>query len=205
MFLLGITSFLVKGCGVVVYGKCISCPKLDEHTCAGPPLTTHGTNDMIDWCNARLKHLRWTHRRLADEANVALGTIDNFLSGHTKNPTQETIRPILLALGCGMSEQACLDERLIADLEAKLGELQNFKDESTAQFMERTEDLRRGIDARDRRIEKLDAQVKALVVANQRQRKTIMLSVVLIIAFLVLVIIALIVDRATPGIGFIWT
>lgn len=55
----------------------------------------------IDKLKMRKKELGWSNAKVAEEANVPIGTVNKIFSGATKYPRNETINAIIKAMGMG--------------------------------------------------------------------------------------------------------
>ena len=91
-----------------MYEKCIKCNKIGE-SCV-PNLMRLPFPDLIQWCNARQKHLGWTNQILATKSTVPVGTINRIKAGDYLDCKYSTIRSILIALIGGTTDEfSCTD------------------------------------------------------------------------------------------------
>lgn len=79
-----------------MYEKCITCDRLGE-TCV-PSLMRMPFNDLMQWCNKRQKHLKWTNQTLADKSKVPIGTVNRIKADDYLDCKYSTIHNIVVAL-----------------------------------------------------------------------------------------------------------
>lgn len=190
------------------YEKCLTCPELGK-TCDGPNFMAMETSELGEWCKTKLQQRQGiTYDRVAAETGVSKSSIYGFLNGTHTDYRLDTIRPIIkLIIGGNWANNPC-------------GNLNNSE---KAQFEEAIRQLEREIEHRDKTIEHYEKDMEELKVmarnANARQtasmeflrgqiRKKDRVIYILALALGVVVaviIAALIVDKADPTKGFIWT
>lgn len=61
--------------------------------------------DLMQWCNLRQKHLKWTNQNLADNSKVPVSTINRIKSGDYLDCKYSTIRSIVVALIGGTTDE----------------------------------------------------------------------------------------------------
>lgn len=164
---------------------CANCEKLGI-SCAGKSLSGKPMNEVIKIIVARTKYLGITHKSIAEKANMPQGTIDSLLSGHSLNPTWETLRPIMGVLGFGAGEEPCHNPDEIMALQAELAAASKSREEIAA-----------GVRAEEqKKIEFLKAELK------NRKRANVIISIV--VGLLVLFAFwLLLVDSQIPEWGLI--
>ena len=77
--------------------KCITCDKLGV-ACSGPNFFLMSSDELVEWCKERKKHLRMTRDRLMELCGVPMGTLNRFFTGKNNYFYFETARPILKVL-----------------------------------------------------------------------------------------------------------
>lgn len=171
------------------FEKCEGC----DHVGADciPYIVSLSSAELLEWCRIRKKQLRMTNEELAEKSNTALGTINRLFASKNTDFMYSSMQSVVFALlGLDTSEVSChrpgYDERIQA-LEA-----QHEKELAQA----RQED-KRMIDVLK---EQLEYEQK---VAEGKSRAIKLLTVALVVV-LSLIIIALLIDRLNPDIGFFW-
>lgn len=101
---------------MIRFEKCISCERIGE-SCV-PNLMTLPFADLIQWCNLRQKHLKWTNQQLADKSRVPLSTITRIKAGDYADCKYSTIRSILIALIGGTTDEFPCNEQVEKKLES---------------------------------------------------------------------------------------
>ena len=66
------------------YEKCIKCEKLGV-SCGGPNFLLMTSQEVVEWCKERKKHLKITRDKLKDLTGVPLGTLNRFFSEHNNS------------------------------------------------------------------------------------------------------------------------
>ena len=77
--------------------SCITCDKLGV-SCAGPNFLLMTSQEVIEWCKARKKHLRIPREKLAETSGIPLGTLNRFFTGQNSYFYFETARHIIRVL-----------------------------------------------------------------------------------------------------------
>lgn len=178
---------------------CASCERLGKK-CYGPRAIDLPAKQLLDFCRRRREYLGWTYNKTADEAKVARGTVTRLFTGEAEDFKHETIRPIYHALtgvdmnsfvrpmdGPAIEELQAENEKLKAELEKAIAEkdaiAEKVRAEVRAENREHIEDLRR---------------------YNQNKLKAIIVLAILLLASLLVIITALIIDRRDPSRGYFW-
>ena len=164
-------------------------------------------DEIIDWCLYIMAKHKITHEKAAQLSRVPKGTIDRVLSKQSEDCRYSTIHAIVSALleVLGFSS-VCLDEvaavtvaqeddtrRRLADSEKECQALRAQVDELSNQ----REFLRGQIAKKDDNIDSLTATVR-------EHRKLLKITTVLLGLSTALIILALVMDRLNPHLGFIW-
>lgn len=172
--------------------KCTNCARSGKNCI--PRILSFTSADLLQWCKERKKVLNISNAELAEKTNVPKGTIDRLFSAHAYTEFRfSSIQPIVcLLLGCKLEE---LDCDAANDSEENWIDQIKQKDE---QLDELRVDMERIKSEHDKSLSFARGYMKY-------QRRLIAVLGGLLIFTLLLIIVALIVDRANPNIGFFWT
>lgn len=175
----------------MIYLKCVDCNKLDERKCDGPNFAARPVSEIVEWMNARLHYLGWTHKTLADKAQMPLGTIDPIMARKSTNPTLETLRPLLHALGCGGGEdRPCPDAATIEQMERELSELRALNNAMPEEAQRKIDYLKKDVERWEKQAAEKDAQIRNVNEMLRKKEKLItVLSVILGIVGVALVLL----------------
>ena len=100
-----------------MFDKCIKCARIGE-SCV-PNLMLLPFHDLIEWCNARQKHLGWSNQTLADNSTVPIGTINRIKEGKYDDCKYSTIKHLLIALIGGTTDEFSCTEQVTRELQQK--------------------------------------------------------------------------------------
>ena len=103
-----------------MFEKCITCNKIGE-SCV-PNLWLLPFPELIKWCVKRQKHLGWSNKKLADNSNTPVGTINRLEAGDT-DCYYSTIRNIAITLIGGTTDEFSCTELV----EKELRQLEQFE------------------------------------------------------------------------------
>lgn len=173
------------------FEKCNDCDRAGID-CA-PFLLSLSSEDLLEWCRIRKKHLRITNEELAEKANVASGTVGRLLRAKGTDFIYSSMQPVVLALLDVDADKVSCQEPTAPDEERIAALVQQHKEEMERQ---RADD--------QQTIDILREQLK-----NEHETSTKRLTAIkwlgVSLGFtLVLIIVALIIDRLNPNIGFFW-
>ena len=98
-----------------MYEKCITCDRIGE-SCV-PNLMRLSFQDLMQWCNKRQRHLKWTNQNLADESKVPIGTIYRIKDDDYLDCRYSTIRNIVIALVGGTTDEFPCNEIVEKELQ----------------------------------------------------------------------------------------
>lgn len=193
-----------------MYEPCITCPKLGK-PCNGPNFSALTTAERLEWIKKRKNHLGWTNGKLAEESNTPKGTIDSLLSGTRTGANTETLRPIFEALIGGYDNgKPCPNPPTEADisLEKELALKNKDIEEKDAAIAELKGEIARLKD-HIKHSDDLHVKDKANAVDEYRkafafQRVLASVLAVLLILALGVILVAVFIDKANPGMGFFW-
>ena len=162
-----------------MFEKCLNCNRLGKD--CFPNIFVMDVAGIRLWAR-KLKIARGiTNAELARKSGVPKGTIDNHFSAkatHTADVNYSTFAPILCALlDCGKEEMECPGSN----------EIESFTEEETK-----------------RDIEFLKEQLKIAQEIAHGRKKAIILTCFALFIILSIIILALIIDKFNPYIGFFW-
>ena len=111
-----------------MFEKCIACNKIGE-SCV-PNLWLLPFPELIKWCVKRQKHLGWSNKKLADNSNTPLGTINRLEAGDT-DCYYSTIRNIAITLIGGTTDELSCTEQVEKELQqvARLSSVEKENEE----------------------------------------------------------------------------
>lgn len=170
------------------FEKCEGCGHVGADCI--PYLVSLSSAELLEWCRIRKKQLRMTNEELAEKSNAALGTINRLFAAKNTDFMYSSMQPVVFSLlGLDVSEVSCrrgYDERILTLEEQHKKELAQARQED-----------KRMIDVLK---EQLEHEQK---IAEGKSRAIKLLTVALVVV-LSLIIIALLIDRLNPDIGFFW-
>lgn len=180
-----------------MFEKCITCDKLGK-SCI-PNLYRMSVEEIREWARLLKESKGWTNADLARASGVPKGTIDAQLSrkqGKVADVNYSTFAPLLCALlECDPDNLPCQLETngSTEQVEALEKSVRRYKEE-----LEKTE-------THDREsIDFLKEQLRLSQETADERKKAIVILGVLLGFTLTLIIVALIIDRLNPDIGFFW-
>lgn len=171
-------------------------------------------DELIDWCQYIMTKYKITHEHLASMSNTPKGTIDRIIAKQSADCRYSTIHAIVCALLEYLGiPTICLDEvaaevaEKADDIRQQNAELQRALADSEKErqtLQARIEDLVENRDLMKRQIIKKDTQIDALDSTVRDQRRVIKTLAVLLGISVVTIIMALLVDKLNPNMGFFW-
>lgn len=204
------------------YNSCINCIHIGNN-CDGPNFLAMTTERWCEWCRLRKEFLGWSNARVADLAGVSKISVDRVMSGNVKDLRNTTMQAVTKALvngtwgqyPCAMSSVAEKEYIDNPELVARCDRLQAALDSIAAEHREematlraddlsKIEFLRQQIKFKEDQMAAKDAMLaQRYDYIKGRDRVIRILSVLLGIAVLV-IIVALAIDKSDPSLGFIW-
>ena len=194
------------------YNRCIKCERLGTQ-CDGPNFIAMTPDQIVEWIRIRKEWLGWTNSMLAERADTPKGTIDRILAGGHTDFKVSTIAPIIKVLvGGSFGKFPCPDpdtapkdiKSLLEALAAKDKEIERLKCAASALEEQHAKELAHAEERHEREEKYLMSLVDDLrgQVADYKHllRKVVALAAILAL----IIIIALIIDRSDPSVGFIW-
>lgn len=147
-----------------MYEKCITCDRIGQ-TCV-PNLMRLPFQDLMQWCNKRQRHLKWTNQNLADESKVPIGTIYRIKDDDYLDCRYSTIRNIVIALVGGTTDEFPCNEIV----EKELQQIEAL--EKQAEKLAAVEKENEALKARLERIDELHRQdIRAIKAEYEEQKK----------------------------------
>lgn len=141
-----------------MYEKCIKCERIGM-SCV-PNIMLLPFADLIQWCNARQKHLGWTNQTLADKSKVPVGTINRIKAGDYLDCKYSTIKNLLIALIGGTTDEFPCN----AQVEKELQQMEALEKQAAKLTAIEAEN-----EAMKLKLEKLDDQYHAAVRAIREE------------------------------------
>lgn len=186
-----------------MYLECVSCPKIGS-SCGGPNFIAMSSQQLLNWCRLRKKFLGWSNAKLAEMSAMPKGTIDRLLAGSNDTDFKfETIRPMIKALVGGEWSSNPCPVPPSGDV-LKLEETARNNEAHLARREQEVLHLTREIETLERQLQVKDAEIADAHAQVKRSRKVAMILCSGLIACLLLVIAAMLIDMANPGMGFFW-
>lgn len=128
------------------YDFCHICKKLSV-TCEGPNLLAMDGERLTEWLNIRAEAMRLTQQDIAEQANVAIGTVNNVMAGRSKDMRVGTLRAIVRVLIGGCWGHPCHHaQTFLAGLgndDDKIVLLERQLEDTKRELKDRTEELDR--------------------------------------------------------------
>ena len=159
-----------------------------------PFVMTLPVSDLIAWMRIRKDALRLSNADIAEAANVPKGTVDRIFS--SSGPADfrfSTVQPIVRVLaGCTQEELTC-SPLADASIAGHVAHLEDTISRLEAENSRQVETIAR--------VRETVSDMKALA---QRRMRIISVLAISLAAALLLIIIALVLDRIDPDRGFLW-
>lgn len=204
------------------YNMCLDCTHIGK-SCDGPNFLAMTIERWCEWCRLRKEYLDWTNAHVADLAGISKISVDRVMSGNVKDLRITTMQAITKALvngswgqyPCAMGAPGEKEHIDNPELVARCDRLQAALDSIAAEHREELaavrSDNQRKIDFLRQQVKFKEDQMAAkdAMLAQRydyirgRDRIIHVLAALLGIAVLV-IIAALVIDKADPSLGFIW-
>ena len=171
-------------------------------------------DELIDWCHYVMEKNKLTHEYVAHLANIPKGTIDRVMTKKSADCYYSTVHAIVVALFeyLGISS-ICLDEATMeADAQADELKLQNAElqraladaEKDRQALQTRIADLIESNALMKDQIAKKDQRIDLLSKTVGGWRRVVIRLVALLALVGLAIVIALVVDKLNPNLGFIW-
>ena len=171
-------------------------------------------DELIDWCLHIMKQYRITHEGLAKLSGVPKGTIDRILAKQSADCKYSTIHTIVCTLFECMGVSAiCLDD-ITTESAAQADELARQNAELRASLassekerqalQSRVEDFVESRALMKEQIVKKDANIDSLTATINDQRRAVKFLAAMLGGALLVITVALLVDKINPNVGYFW-
>ena len=211
------------------YNMCIDCIHIGKD-CDGANFLAMDTDRWCEWCHLRKEYLGWTNAHVAELSGIAKVSVDRIMAGNVKDLRISTMQAVTKALvngswgqyPCAMASDQetvyvdnpdLVDKLNKADAECKRLQavLDRINDERKADVAAAHLDDKVKIDFLKEQLHFQEAQLtnkdrllnERYEFLKRKDRTIAILSILLVIAVLT-IIIALVVDRTNPDLGYFW-
>lgn len=155
-------------------------------SCNGPNFFTASAPEMLEWCKERKARLGLTNAKISYLSGIPKGTVDRLFAGEHMDVKFETVRPIVKCLvGGEFDVNTCIAPDMVQ--------------------MEHQAEI---IEQQQQTIHRLEEEKVRMMKFFENQleikRKYNMVLVSALTITLLIIIVALIVDRLNPDRGFFW-
>lgn len=202
------------------YDVCLHCPFISE-SCDGPNVLAMTNERWVQWANRRANQMELTRAEIAETSNIPLSTINTVMSGRTKDMRHSTMQAITRVLvgGCWgqypchlaslMITGAQLEDESehaveITHLREQIALLKEEKQNALADSRAKIDFLKERLEKRDRQIEDQNELLKERMSLIKKRDWIIIVLVIALLLLLGIIIVALLIDRSDPTIGFFW-
>ena len=172
-----------------MFRRCVKCDRLG-HTCGGPDFYLLTAEELTQRCKQRKDYLHLTNAHIAEAANMARGTVDNFFASTHSDFRYETIRPILKVLiGDECENEPC--------------HLTSDSDQQKIQAaLAENEHLRSTLDHEQQHIDFIKAQLAQEHDRSVARKRLVYILAISLAVVLSAIIIALAMDELDPTYGY---
>jgi hypothetical protein len=187
--------------------NCTTCERLGKD--CPKKLLLLPLDELIDWLQHLMGKHKITHETMARISGVPKGTIDRVMAKQSADCRYSTMHAMVRGLfgALGLSSDCAGEDAAAVARPDEVMQLRHDLDTSERErqaLRERVEEFTARHDFMRSQIAAKDAQITEQGRTIQSQRRTIVLLVCVVIALLLLIISALVIDKTTPGVGFIW-
>lgn len=159
-----------------------------------PYVVSLSASDLVTWMRIRKESLQLSSADIAEASHIPKGTVDRIFSARPSDFRLSTIQPIVRVLaGCDEQELSCDAQRVDESMAAQVRHLEDTVARLEEENLRQQETILR--------VRETVSDMKDL--ARRRMRIISVLSISLAAALL-LIIIALVLDRIDPDRGFLW-
>lgn len=194
-----------------MHNECTTCVNAGRECL--PFLLSLSSTELLDWCRERKMQIRMTNSDIAGKSGVPLGTVNRVLASQTTDTRVSTILPIILALLDVEQEDVLVCPAHQTTLEGKeLAEKLQQLEEENDELKQRVQDIRQhghedSVAVKQEfheRIDFLREQLHHEQETSESRKKAVITLAICLGLTLLLIIVALIIDRLDPNIGFFW-
>ena len=185
--------------------KCVSCERLGK-SCGGPDFYLLSPSELTEWCKARKIYMGLSNAKVSELSGVPRGTVDSFFASARPDFRYDTIRNILVALIGGpydgdpcraAQEDGKEAEKLLVEMDA-------MQDEIAQEKQHHAEDIAQEKQRHAEDIAFVKAQLAHEQLRVRGMRRSVIALGVLLGVTLFLIIVALLIDKLDPNVGFFW-
>lgn len=189
--------------------KCANCVRSGKNCI--PRILSFSAAELLHWCKERKRFLNLSNAEIAEKTNVPKGTIDRLFSAHEYTEFRfSSIQPVIcLLIGCEPEALNCEDQY---SNDNDLQEQIKHKDEQLKALEVENRETQERIEGMEQQFREYSNKIRSehadalKFFRNQvkYQRRVIVILGGLFFLTLALIIVALIIDRINPDIGFFW-
>lgn len=157
-------------------------------------------HDIITWCRERKEKLGITNAKIAELTNIPKGTVDRMFSESEKltDFRFSTVQPVVMVLaGVADGDISCESHTIDAETRRKTERLEQDNARLTQHLEELKANHRAEMDFLKRQLEHEQA-------TSESRKKAFYIVAIALGITLSIIIIALIIDKLNPNIGFFW-
>jgi len=202
------------------YNACLDCAHIGRK-CDGPNFLAMDVERWCEWCRLRKEYLGWTNAHVAELADLSKISVDRVMSGSVKDLRISTMQAITKALvngswgqypcamsGMGESETVYLDNPLLIErvehAERECKRLEAALESARADDLRIINYLKEQIRFKEEQMVAKDKLLDERRDFLKRKDKAITVLAVFLALALLVIFIALVVDKLNPEVGFIW-
>lgn len=183
------------------YDACINCAFIGKK-CDGPNFLSMNTEQWCEWARRRKTFLGWSNAKVVELSGISKNTVERIMAGTITGLHVDTMRDITKILVNGTwGQYPCA----MASDDGVAAELENMRLKEQISF------LRDQIDFREKQMlnkdtlldERLDF-IHEKDKAIRRSQKAVTTLCALLGLCLLSIIVALVIDKLNPDIGFFW-
>lgn len=202
------------------YNMCLNCNHIGKK-CDGPNFLAMSTDRWCEWCKLRKQYLGWTSAQVAEKADVSEITVNRVMSGNVKDLRISSMQAITRALvngswgqyPCALAEigdvqTVYVDNPLLVErAEHAMHECQRLQealDAARADDQRKIDFLKEQVKFKEDQLKEKDKLLDERYSFIKRKDNIIAILAVALSLALLVIIVALIIDRTNSGVGFFW-
>lgn len=181
-----------------MFEKCLYCDHSGKD-CIQFVMSLH-LQDIITWCKERKEKIGITNAKIAELTNIPKGTIDRMFSDSEKltDFRFSTVQPVVMVLaGSADDEVSCESHMIDVQTQRKIERIER----ENARLMQQMEELKTNHQAET---DFLKQQLEHEQATSESRKKAFYIVAISLGFTLSIIIVALIVDKLNPNIGFFW-
>lgn len=192
-----------------MFEKCLFCNHSGKDCI--PFVMSLPLQDIITWCKERKEKLGITNAKLSELTNIPKGTVDRMFSESEKltDFRFSTIQPVVMVLtgtteGEVLCESQVIDEQTQKKLKTQAETIQRLEGELQKANEQHRRNMQTAKAEEESRVNYMKEQLRIAQNTSYLRRKAIVILSVLLGIALLVIIVALIVDKLNTDIGFFW-